>query len=128
MIDVDTQFDLFDHYDTDCFFELMFMSTLPEFERRSIGRTLCECSIRLANELRQGMSIELLPAALRSYRPRIATANFSSRHSQRIGELLHFETHLEVLYTDIHFGAKTYAERIDDPLHRSTTLVAKRLE
>lgn len=127
MIDVDVKFNLFAHYDTDCFFELMFLSTLPEFEKRAIGRTLCEYSVQLANEIRQGKSLETMPSHLRECRPKIATANFSSRHSQRIGELLEFETHLEEMYTDISFNGMTYAERIGDPLHRSTTLVAKRL-
>lgn len=128
MIDVDAKFDLFAHYETDCFFELMFLSTLPEFEKRSIGRTLCEYSVQLANEIRQGKSLETVPGHLRECRPKIATANFSSRHSQRIGELLGFETHLEEMYTNISFNGMTYAERIRDPLHRSTTLVAKLLE
>lgn len=128
MIVVDNKFDLFAHYETDCFFELMFLSTLPEFEKRAIGRTLFEYSMQLANEIRQGKSLETIPSHLRVYRPKIATANLSSRHSQRIGELLGFDTLLEDMYTDISFNGMTYAERIGDPLHRSTTLVAKRLE
>lgn len=129
MIDVDAKFDLFGHYDTDCFFEIMFLAVLPEFERRSIGRTLCEQSLQLANDIRreQCESLKLLPEHLKMKRPRVATSNFSSRHSQRIGELLGFETHFVFPYTEVSFNGKTYAERINNPLHSSTTLVAKRL-
>lgn len=129
MIDVDSKFDLFGHYDTDCFFEIMFLAVLPEFERKSIGRKLCEQSIRLATDIYQVQhyALQLLPSHLKEKRPCVITSNMSSRHSQRIGELLGFETHFVFLYTDISFNGKTYAERINNPLHLSTTLVAKRL-
>lgn len=129
MIDVDAKFDLFGHYETDCFFEIMFLSVLPEFERKSIGRKLCEFSIALAKGIceEQHDALQLLPAHLKDKRPRVVTSNLSSRHSQRIGDLLGFHTHLVFPYTDISFNGKTYAERINNPLHPSTTLVAKQL-
>lgn len=129
MIDVDMKFDLFGHYDTDCFFEIMFLAVLPEFERLSIGRKLCEYSIQLATDIcnKEPYALQLLPFHLTGRRPRVVTSNMSSRHSQRIGELLGFETHFVFPYTDISFNGKTYAERINNSLHPTTTLVAKRL-
>lgn len=129
MIDVDGKFDLFGHYQTDCFFEIMFLAVLPEFERRGIGRTLCDCALQLATAFSRGRAdcVARLPVELRARRPQVATSNFSSRHSQRIGELLDFETLYTFPYTDVEFRGKTFAQRIGNALHPSTTLVAKRL-
>lgn len=127
MVDVDKKFDLFSYYKTNCFFEIMFLATLPSFEKKSIGKRLCEFSILLANEIRMGQSLELLPSHLKSMRPSVVTSNFSSRFSQKIGEFLNFETHYEEQYTDLFYKGKSYAERINNPLHNSTTLAAKSL-
>lgn len=126
MIDVDSKFDLFGHFESECFFELMFLAVLPAFEQRGIGRTLCACSLQLANAARSG-ELDGLPIELRTQYPQVATSNLSSRHSQRIGALLGFETLYTFPYTDVEFRGRTFADRIGNALHPSTTLVAKRL-
>lgn len=129
MIEVDSKINLFTQFNTDCYFEIMFMATLPEYERRSIGKSLCQYSIELANELRTGTghSIDFLPQKIQDKRPKIITANMSSDYSQKIAKSLGFITLAEFLYTNRIFRGKTYATRINNPLHQSTTLVAKKL-
>lgn len=129
MIMVDSKVDLFQLHNTDCSFEIMFLATLPEFGQRSIGRVLCECSIAIAADLKNGHSFDLRTSDLKVDHkiPDVVTAIFTSRYSQRVGELLGFTTHFETSYTEIAFHGKTYAERITNPASISATLVSKKL-
>lgn len=129
MIMVDSKVDLFELHKTDCSFEIMFLGTLPEFGQRSIGKVLCEYSIAIAAELKNGNSFDLLSSELREGRkiPDIVTAIFTSRYSQKLGELLGFSTHYEMYYNEMEFDGKTFAERISSPASISLTLVSKKL-
>lgn len=127
MIAVDNLCNLFEKYDTNCYMEIMFLATLPQYNKRSIGLTLCKYSIQLANELRQGINIEILLDKDRHRRPTIVSAIFSSNYSQNIGKTLGFETLATLDYKDIIFNGKTFAERIGD-VHRNQILVAKTLD
>lgn len=127
MIAVDNLCNLFEKYHTNCLMEIMFLATLPKYNKRSIGLMLCIYSIQLANELRQGIGIEILLENDRHRRPTIVSAIFSSNYSQKIGKTLNFETLATVDYKDIMFNGQTFAERIGN-VHRNQILVAKSLE
>uniref|UniRef100_A0A0K8TR57 Uncharacterized protein n=1 Tax=Tabanus bromius TaxID=304241 RepID=A0A0K8TR57_TABBR len=126
MIIVDAEFDLLDTYNTDSSFEITFLATLAEFGGKSIGRTICEYSIELAKDLGSGHKTDLIPEKYRDKRPQIATAIFSSRFSQRIGELLGFEFINTVPYTKFSFNGKLYSEVIN-PMHPYFVLAVKKL-
>lgn len=126
MVDVDQKCDLFAHFNADCLLEIMFLATLPEFKGRSIGKILCQYSIDLADELRQGKNLEILPEKDRHRRPTLVSAIFTSNISQKIGDALKFEHLATVLYVDCTYAGKTFAERIGNT-HPSSILMAKPL-
>lgn len=112
MIDCDNNFDLFAQFKTDCLLELMFLGVTPEHCRKSIGKSLTDYTIRLAQELKNGNCLDLLPADLQAARPTIVTSLFASRVSQSIGRSLGFEFFDRFPYTDIWFDGKSLADRI----------------
>lgn len=127
MKEIDHAFDCFKYFETDCIFDLSFLSTLiPGYEKKSIGKMLTFHSMEFAKELSEGKSLELLPMSLRTCRPGAITAVFSSNYSQKIGHDLGFEGLHEVFYTDVEYKGKAIAERITGG-HSSMLLVGKRL-
>lgn len=126
MVGVNKKCDLFARFNADCLLEIMFLATLPEFKGRSIGKNLCQYSIELADDLRQGKNVEILPEKDRHRRPTVVSAIFSSKISQKIGDSLNFEHMATVLHADFTYAGKTFAERIGNT-HPSSILVAKSL-
>lgn len=127
MMEIDQAFDCYVHFETDCIFDLSFLSTLvPGYEKKSIGKMLTFYSVELAKELKEGKSLELLPMSLRNFRPGAITAVFSSNYSQKIGHDLGFETFHEAFYKDLTYKEKSLAERITGD-HSSITLAGKKL-
>lgn len=112
MIDCDSNLDLFAQFKTDSLLELMFLGVIPEYCRKSIGKTLTNYTIKLAQELKNGNCLDLLPEELKEARPTIVTSLFASRISQSIGRSLGFEFFDRFPYTDIWFQGKSLAERI----------------
>lgn len=126
VIEVDHKCDLFSHFDADCLLEIICLATLPEFKGRCIGKFLCDYTLKLADELRQGKNVECLPNKDRHRRPTIVSAIFTSKISQRIGDALNFEHMVAVLHADCTYAGKTYANRIGI-IHPSSILMAKSL-
>lgn len=124
MIDVDKKCDLYQHFNTDCLLEIMFLGTLTEFKGRSIGRVLCEYSIQLANEIRLGKNVENLREKYRLMRPKIVSAIFTSPVSQKIGKLCNFQTMATVYYTDFTYKGIPFSERLDK--NNTTAVLAAR--
>ncbi len=113
MIDCDNDFDLFTQFKTDCLMELMFLGVTPTHCRKSIGKTLTERTIKLAEQLKYGNCLDLLTDDLKeSARPTIVTSLFASKVSQSIGRSMGFEFFNRFPYTDIWFDGKSLAERI----------------
>ncbi|KAJ6647032.1 hypothetical protein Bhyg_02250 [Pseudolycoriella hygida] len=112
MIDCDNDFDLFTQYKIDSLLELMFLGVMPAHCRKSIGKTLCDYTIKLTQELKNGNCLDLLPNELQSARPTIVTSLFASKVSQSIGRSLGFEFFKRFPYTDIWFDGKSLADRI----------------
>jgi hypothetical protein len=126
MIVMDSKFDCFEHYQCDALLEIMFLATLPEYGRRSIGYHLCLYSIELAKELKNGMNLEILPFNQKKYVPKLVTALFTSEKSQKIGNKLEFKIHHVEPHKNFFFEGISYAERIGD-LDCVSKLVAKEI-
>lgn len=124
IVEMDSLVNLFDYHKTDSLFEIMWLSVLPEFIGKSIGKEMFAASIDLARELKNGKSLELLPLQLRSKRPQAAVASFSSKYSKKIGDQLNFFVHDQLHHKNYTFNGKNYMERIADPTQYSTTLVS----
>lgn len=120
MIHADETVNLFDIHNTDCLFEIMFLGILPDVYGKSLGKVLCEYSIELARELKNGKSLEILPESLRDKRPAAATAIFTSNYSQAIGAALNFQIHNKISYDDYEFNGKKFSERI--AVHKAALL------
>lgn len=112
MIDCDNDLDLFTQFKTDCLLELMFLGVTPAHCRKSIGKTLTDRTIQLAQELNNGNCLDLLPTDLKAARPTIVTSLFASKVSQSIGRSLGFEFFNRFPYTDIWFEGRSLADRI----------------
>lgn len=133
MIDVDSKFDLFKHYNTTCLLELMFLGTLRTHRKRRIAELLVSSSIEIGRQLNNGKTVKI-PVKINgddkinniNLTPSIISAIMSSNYSQKIAGKLGFDCLIEVKYSDYTFGDKTYAERIGD-IHCTSRLVAKRL-
>lgn len=117
MASVDEQYDVFEKFQIDCTCELMFLATLPEWERKGIGKALTKYTIELTRELKRGEGIEEMHPSLRSKRPQAVTAIFTSNYSQKVGRANGFQVVNSVPYTEFSFEGKTYTERIG-PVHK----------
>ncbi|XP_076181044.1 uncharacterized protein LOC143153559 isoform X2 [Ptiloglossa arizonensis] len=133
MIHVDTRINLFNHFNTDCIFEIMFLATLPDKQKRRIGELLVSSSIELAKELKRGKSVKT-PVKMNDDNtiqnldavPSLVSAIMTSDYSQKIAAKCGFEILTRINYTDFYFGEKSYSERIGNE-HPNCILVAKRL-
>lgn len=136
MINVDSRVNLFKHYNTDCFFEIMFLATLPEKQQRRIGKTLVSTSIEVAEELKRGRELVKIPVRINdndndsiqnlSSVPSIVSAIMTSNYSQKIARNCGFKCLASVSYQEFHFDGKTFSERIGDE-HPNCALVVKTL-
>lgn len=124
MINVDSRVDLFKIFDTNCLLEIMFLATIPEYMGKAIGHKLCEYSIELGRELKNGTFKGYLPSDLKNRKPKIVSAILTSTYSQKIGDRLDFQRIVEAFYNEFEFDGKTYSDRIGE-IHPSSVLVAK---
>lgn len=118
MIDVDEMCDVFDKFQVECVLELMFLATLPNWERHGIAQNLAKYTIEFARQFQQktDMINEVHPS-LRHRVPKAVTAIFTSTFSQRVGQKTNFQLLNRVPYTTFTFNGKSYNERIN-PLHK----------
>lgn len=126
MITMDSKINLFEKFNIDCLFEIMFLATLPEFEGKGIGSTLVSCSVELAKLLKNGQAIENLPDDSKHKRPKMVSALFTSKISQRVGSKNHFKQINEVPHSEFVFRGKTYTDRIGLE-HPTSILVVKEI-
>ncbi|XP_062565868.1 uncharacterized protein LOC134228101 [Armigeres subalbatus] len=126
MITMDGKVNLFEKFNIDCLFEIMFLATLPEFEGKGIGSALVSCSIELAKLLKDGQATENLPDDSKHKRPKLVSALFTSKISQRVGMKNHFEAINEVPHAEFVFRGKTYTDRIG-PEHPTSILVVREI-
>ncbi|XP_055612365.1 uncharacterized protein LOC129758774 [Uranotaenia lowii] len=126
MLTMDTKVNLFERFNIDCLLEIMFLSTLIEYEGKGIATKLVSYSVDLATALSKGQAPECLPEDARQMRPKLVSALFTSRISQRVGAKNGFSVVHEVPYDEFSFQGKTYAERIG-PDHPTSILVVKEI-
>lgn len=126
IVDAAYKYDIFTKYNTNCYIELMFLSTLPEYRQKSIARTLCDYTMKIAEELKNGIGLEKVPEYLRKYRPTCVVAMFASNYSIAIGRRLNFEFIEENSYDDAEFNGKKMSARIGSE-HKSWFMAAKRI-
>lgn len=122
MTAVEADVDVFEKFNLDCTCELMFLATLPQWERKGIGKALAKYTIDLTKELKDGIGSDELHPSLRSRRPQAVTAIFTSSFSQKVGRAVGFQVVNTVLYTQFSFEDKTYDQRIN-PLHKGSEQV-----
>ncbi|XP_037029399.1 uncharacterized protein LOC119069449 [Bradysia coprophila] len=126
IIDAANKYDVFTTYKTDCYVELMFLSTLPQYRQKSIASSLCLYTVKIADALKYGIGLDKLPENLRKYRPTCVVAMFASNYSSAIGRKLGFDFIDENSYEDAYFNGKKMSDRIGK-LHKSWFMAVKKL-
>lgn len=129
MIVLDSKLDLFQYYNIDCIFECMFLATLPGYGGRGIGRWMTHFSYEFAQKIGHNEHLDIVSNEVRTSgkRPSIFSAIFTSAYSQMIGRQLKFTEHTEVSYDDLYFNGTSYSNRIQNSLHTSAVVMAKKL-
>lgn len=116
MIAADAEYDVFEKLNLDCTCELMFLATLPEWERKGIGRALTQYTIELTRELKSGdAAFREMNPTLQSRRPMAVTALWTSMFSQKLGKDLGFQVLTTIPYTRFSYAGKTYEQRLGPP-------------
>ncbi|XP_015601310.1 uncharacterized protein LOC107270639 isoform X2 [Cephus cinctus] len=134
MIDVDSEINLFQHYNVDCILEIMFLATLPDYSKRRIGELVVAASLEIGRELKRGKNVKT-PVCINNddtitnkpLVPSLSSAIMTSNFSKKIALKLGFETLAEVSYDRFEFRGKKFSERIGEA-DKSCALVAKRLK
>lgn len=126
-VTIDSSVDLFALHNVECLFEVMFLGTLPGYERQGIGRTLFGHSVQLAAQLKQGQRLDVLAETIRrdGRLPQIVVGVCSSPKSRRICEAFQLSARAEVAYETASFNGRTFAERIDDEHTKSVVLLTR---
>ena len=125
MVDICGIVNLYDLHQTDCLYEIEFLGTLPEFRGKHIALNIVKYSLQLARELRHGGEhVNYVPDHVKDRRPIAAMSIYSSKYSQRIGDITNMKVHTRVNHKDYFFKGKNYMERIPDPTQATSTLVS----
>lgn len=133
MIDIDSQINLFEHYNVKCILEMMFLGTLAGYSGRKIGELLVSSSLEIARELKRGNPVKM-PVTINDSNvienydavPTLSSAIMTSIYSKKIGVKLGFEELLERNFDQYEFNGKKFSDKIDKE-HRTFVLVAKRI-
>lgn len=97
--------------------ELLFLGTLPEYQKKGIAKKLCEISVNIAQKLYSGLNVkQALDGMKLSLEPvpEIATAIFTSFISQKIGRELGFEVAAEKSYRKLEIMGEIYDNSASD--------------
>jgi hypothetical protein len=111
MIEADSRVDIFEKFQVNSLFEIMFLAVLEEYGRQGIGYELCKCSIEVAKKLDLNL----------------VTSLFTGRNTHTIGRKLKFDVIFEESFTKFSFQGKSFAESVDD-LSLTYQLAAKYLK
>lgn len=103
---------------------MVFMSTLPEWHHKGLGRALMKYSFNLARELKDGHVLEGMDVKLISKYPQAVTGIFSSKFTQKIAHTEGFKTVFKKPYSEFSYEGKTYNQRID-PVHEGVEILIK---
>lgn len=133
MIDIDSRFNLFKHYNAKCILEIMFLSVLPEYSKRRIGELLVSSSLEIARELKRGKQAKI-PVLVKDTNsiinynaiPTLASVICTSNYSIKICVKLGFEILLNTSFDDFEIDGKKYSEILNNE-HKDCCLVVKRI-
>ncbi|XP_014611832.1 PREDICTED: uncharacterized protein LOC106791018 isoform X1 [Polistes canadensis] len=133
MVDIDSRFNLFKHYNAKCILEIMFLAVLPEYSKRRIGELLVSSSLEIARELKRGEQTKI-PVLVKDYNsiinydaiPTLASAIGTSNYSTKIFVKLGFEILLSISFDNFEFDGKKYSEILNNE-HKDCSLNAKRI-
>jgi len=124
---MESSVDLFNKWNIDCVFEIVFLSTRTDYGGKGIATKVAQHSINYAKYLNEKPSADDdLPTQIKSLRPKAVTAVFTGHFSQRVGEKLNFETIFKLPNTEFIYEGKTFAEKIE-PIHTHSVYAALRL-
>ncbi|CAL1678997.1 unnamed protein product [Lasius platythorax] len=126
--DVESRVDIFEKYNARGAMEIFYIGTDPECQARGIGRQITDKSLEVARGLRARKLKQICVGdkiVNEHVRPEVAFAVAASIYSQRIMEILDFDTLAEVRYEDYIRGGKKMSDRIGD-LHRTVKFVARK--
>lgn len=98
MIIADSRIDIFEKFQVDSLFEIMFLAVIPEYWRNGIGYQLCKYSVQLAQQINL----------------KLVSSLFTGRNTIEIGKKLGFEVVVEESFKNFSFNGKTFAERNGD--------------
>lgn len=113
MIEADSRVDAFELFEVDCLLEIMFLATLTEYGRRGIGLNLCQYSIDLAKDLKNGKDVDIYLTQGQP-QPKLVTSLWTGRNTIAIGKKLNFQVIFEESFTKFSFNGKSFAESVGD--------------
>ncbi|CAH2091290.1 unnamed protein product [Euphydryas editha] len=126
MADVEGRCNLFELYNVDCIFDLMFLATLREHKKQKLGTLLCIYSTEVARKVRDGFVVPINVADLgpkyshlkkskpiETY-PKICQFLCTVKETQKIVKNNKLKVHLMVPLSEYVFDGKRYTERIGD--------------
>lgn len=125
---MESRVDIFEKYNARGAMEIFYIGTDPEYQARGIGRQITDKSLEVARGLRARKLKQICVGdkiVNEHVRPEVAFAVAASIYSQRIMEILDFDTLAEVRYEDYIRGGKKMSDRIGD-LHRTVKFVARK--
>lgn len=107
----------------------MFLATMTGYERRGIGFWMTHFSYEFAQKIGHNEHFDLVSSEVRTSgnMPSIVSAIFTSAFSQKIGKKLKFVEHAVVSFDDVHFDGTLYSNRIQNSLHTSAVVMAKKI-
>ncbi|KAJ3657149.1 hypothetical protein Zmor_016174 [Zophobas morio] len=126
---IDNLYNLFEHCQIECLFELMFLATLTDYRGQGIGRKLTEVSVEIARDLANGINVKksvdgsqlaLEPA------PKIISSIFTSIATQKIGRQLGFQVVVELDYEGLDFQGMSFT-KVAESGTKKLTLEYKKL-
>lgn len=92
---------LFENFNTECFFECVYLATLPDFRGRRVAHHLVQCSVELAKEIAAGKYPETMIDDFHGKIPKIVYGSWSSKYSAKIAENLGFVVVKATAFSDV---------------------------
>ncbi|XP_022827847.1 uncharacterized protein LOC111357397 isoform X2 [Spodoptera litura] len=131
-IDLEMKANIHKRYNTNCFIEVMYLSTLPDFKHKNIGSLLGLCTYQMGKKLYKGENVKTRLSDNEDITnfeavPNILVALTTSKYSQRMGVKFGYEKVLEVRYDDYSYNGQSYREKIGDE-HQTCQVLVKRLD
>ncbi|XP_059613830.1 uncharacterized protein LOC132259953 [Phlebotomus argentipes] len=119
------QINLFDMYNVDHYFEIVYGVTLPEYRRQDIAYHFVESTLVMAKETAEGKYPETMDVKLRGKHFKIVFASVSNKYSARLGEKLNFVVLKIFPFKDLKIDGVPLSEKVPSDHTESRLLVHK---